>query len=98
LAETSAGASPALVPIVRAAWSIADAHLRVNDRVGLIVFGGTIGWIAARSGMRARAAVFERLLVAEAGWTAAQRSVAHLPTAALPPGSDVILLSTLQDE
>jgi uncharacterized protein (DUF58 family) len=98
LAETAAGMSSALVPIVRAAWSIADAHLRVNDRVGLIVFGGTIGWIPVRSGMRSRAAVFERLLSVEPGWTAAQRSVSHLPAVALPPGAEVVLLTTLHDE
>jgi uncharacterized protein (DUF58 family) len=97
LAETAARAVM-LVPIVRAAWSIADAHLRVNDRVGLIVFGGTIGWIAAGSGMRARAALFERLLAVEPGWTAAQRSVAHLSASALPPGAEVIVLTALHDE
>ncbi|MDQ1422509.1 MAG: hypothetical protein QOD72_7 [Acidimicrobiaceae bacterium] len=98
LAETAAGESATLVPIVRAAWSIADAHLRTNDRVGLIVFGGTIGWIAARSGLRSRAALFERLLAVEPGWTAAQRSVAHLSAAALPPGAQVIVLTPLHDE
>jgi uncharacterized protein (DUF58 family) len=98
LAETASGHSTTLVPIVRAAWSIADAHLRANDRVGLIVFGGTIGWIAARSGVRSRVALFERLLTVEPGWTAAQRSVAHLPAAALPPGAEVIVLTPLNDE
>jgi uncharacterized protein (DUF58 family) len=98
LAETPTGQSAMLVPIVRAAWSVADAHLRVHDRVGLIVFGGTIGWVAARSGMRSRAALFERLLAVEPGWTAAQRSVAHLPAVALPPGAEVIVLTPLHDE
>jgi uncharacterized protein (DUF58 family) len=98
LAETPAGGSVMLVPIVRAAWSVADAHLRVNDRVGLIVFGGTIGWVAARSGVRSQAALFERLLAVQPGWTAAQRSVAHLPTLALPPGAEVIVLTPLHDE
>jgi uncharacterized protein (DUF58 family) len=98
LAETVAGRSTTIVPLVRAAWSIAESHLRANDRVGLIVFGGTIGWIPARSGLRARLAVFERMLAVEPGWTAAQRSVAHLPARALPPGAEVIVLTPLDDE
>jgi uncharacterized protein (DUF58 family) len=46
----------------QAAWAVAAAHLRVQDRVGLMAVGRTTAWMPPRSGQRARWLLLDELL------------------------------------
>lgn len=46
----------------QAAWAVAAAHLRVQDRVGLMAIGRTTAWMPPRSGRRARWLLLDELL------------------------------------
>jgi uncharacterized protein (DUF58 family) len=52
----------ALARAARAAWAVAQLHLRAQDRVGLLARGRTIAWLTPRSGRRARWLLLEGLL------------------------------------
>jgi uncharacterized protein (DUF58 family) len=91
------GYSPALVRAVRAAWLLATAHLGAHDRVGVVTFGGYPAWLVPGGGERALLAICDRLLITQAAWTEAQRSVEYLPAPVIPAGATVIGLTPLHD-
>jgi len=97
-AETPAGLATALVPAVRAAWLLTDAHLHAHDRVGIVGFGGYPTWITPGSGDRTRYEVLDRLLALQAHWTEAQRSFRTLPRQVVPAGALVVGITPLHDE
>lgn len=51
-----------LARAARAAWAVAAAHLRVQDRVGLLAVGRTTAWLPPRGGRRARWLLLDELL------------------------------------
>ena len=91
------GRSAALVRAVRAAWLIVTAHLAAHDRVGVVTFGGYPAWLVPGGGDRALLAICDRLLVTQAAWTEAQRSVEFLPGPVIPAGATVVGLTPLHD-
>jgi uncharacterized protein (DUF58 family) len=53
---------PALARAARAAWAVASAHLRAQDRVGLLARGRASAWVPPSGGRRARWLLIDRLL------------------------------------
>jgi uncharacterized protein (DUF58 family) len=96
-ADARDSGSAALVQAVRAAWLVASTHLAAQDRVGIVTFGGYPAWLPPMGGERARYAVLDRLLAAQAGWAEAQRSVRFLPRGVMPAGAAVVGISALHD-
>lgn len=52
----------ALARGAQAAWAVASAHLRVQDRVGLLAWGRTAAWLPPQGGRRARWMLLDELL------------------------------------
>jgi uncharacterized protein (DUF58 family) len=60
--SSDATGTEALARAARAAWAVASAHLRAQDRVGLLAHGRSITWLPPRSGRRARWLLLDELL------------------------------------
>ena len=83
---------------VRAAASIADAHLAVRDRVGLVTFGGALRWLVPGDGRRQLYRIVDALLDTQISVSYAWRDIDVLPVRTLPPRALVLALSPLLDE
>ncbi len=80
----------------RAAAGLARTSLAARDRVGLILFGRRLAWLAPGTGERQ----FRRmmaLLVAGPSGPERAGALARLPRAALPPGALILVFSALLD-
>ena len=60
--DTSTGGTEALARAARAAWALAAAHLKAQDRVGLLTTGRTVVWLPPMGGRRARYLLLDALL------------------------------------
>jgi uncharacterized protein (DUF58 family) len=60
--DGSASSTEALARAARAAWAVADVHLRAQDRVGLVASGRTTAWLPPTAGRRARWLLLDELL------------------------------------
>ncbi|WP_298207971.1 DUF58 domain-containing protein [Ferrimicrobium sp.] len=89
--------SKVLNSLTRMAANYARAHLRNFDRVGLVVFGGTIGWIPPASGRYQERLIAERLLLVKPYETAADKRIDLLPRNAIPRAATVVVMSGLHD-
>jgi uncharacterized protein (DUF58 family) len=79
----------------RAAWAIATAHLRTNDRVGMAIEGSRLRWMSPRAGRRAQLDIF-RLLLAFAASTADRSDPGAAPDRVhMPPGALVLAITPL---
>jgi uncharacterized protein (DUF58 family) len=79
----------------RAAWAIATAHLRANDRVGMAIEGSRLRWMSPRAGRRAQLDIF-RLLLAFSASTADRSDPGAAPDRAhVPPGALVLAITPL---
>lgn len=81
----------ALARAARAAWAVAAAHLKAQDRVGLLARGRTAAWLPPQGGRRARWLLLDELLAvggaAEDEWQPPrQRGRVLVPTDALIVG------------
>ena len=83
---------------VRAAASLARAHLARRDRVALIDFGGTLHWLEPAFGTRQLYRIVDALLASDIAFSYAWRAVESIPRKLLPPGALVIAVSPLLDE
>jgi uncharacterized protein (DUF58 family) len=83
---------------VRVVYSLVDAYLAQRDRVGLVRFGGTLGWIRAGSGPRQRYVVVRELLAASVFASVARRGIEQIPAHMLPPRALVLAVSPLLDD
>lgn len=79
----------------RLAWSLARAHLRSNDRVGIAVEGSRTAWLAPRSGRRAEYAIFAALLQSTASSADTVRAGFVREHGHVPDGATVIAISPL---
>ncbi len=82
---------------IEAAMALAETHLTVSDRVGLIDLGGVVRWVTPGSGRHHLQRMIDALLATRLLRSEADRSVAILPPRALPPRSFVVALSPLID-
>lgn len=89
--------SPVTAALTKLASNLARAQLRNFDRVGLVVFGGTIGWVPPASGRFQERLISERLLLVRAYPTAADKRIDLIPRFALPRRATVVVVSALTD-
>jgi uncharacterized protein (DUF58 family) len=83
---------------VRAAAAIAEAHLAIRDRVGLVSFGGTLRWLMPGSGRRQFYRIVDALLDTQLSLSYAWKGIDVLPPRTLPPRALVVALTPLVDE
>ena len=83
--------------IVDASLAIAENHLSVTDRVGLIEFGGLVRWVRPATGRVQMQRLTDALLATGLYANAADKELPILPTRALPPRSFVIAFTPLLD-
>ncbi len=79
---------------VRAAAGTAAAYLAARDRVGLISFGRQVRWVAPAPGRR-QADRIMNMITFDSGDGEPLTSVSRLPSAALPPGALILVVSPL---
>lgn len=82
---------------VEAAIALAESHLSLTDRVGLVDLGGVTRWVAPGTGRKQLQRIVDALLATRLYATAAERSVAIVPPHGLPPRSFVLALSPMFD-
>jgi len=95
--EIGSGAASTLERTVQAAASLAEQHLKRRDRVGLVVYGGTLHWLSPSSGIHHYHRIIEALLDVAVYDTPASRTVDVLPRSVLPSRAIVVALSPLLD-
>lgn len=79
---------------VRATAGIAAAYLTARDRVGLISFGRQLRWISPAPGRRQAERIMTMITI-DHGDGEPLATVTRLPSAALPPGALIIVVSPL---
>jgi uncharacterized protein (DUF58 family) len=87
-----------LVRAVRAADTLAAAHLAQRDRVGLVSFGGVAHWLLPRSGTAHLERIADALLRSEIVFSYVLRNVRVLPPRSLPTHALVIAITPLLDD
>lgn len=97
---SAVGAAPAstLDVTLRAAASLAAAYLARKDRVGVIEYGGVLGWLRPGSGRPHFERLLETLIRAQVTFTYVAKSLDVVPPRVLPPQALVIALSPLLDD
>jgi len=83
---------------VRAAATLAEAHLRVRDRVGVVRFGGALEWLRPASGVLHALRIADALARTEIVMTYVARDVAVVPPAILPARALLLAITPLLDE
>ena len=83
---------------VRAAASLAAAYLARKDRVGLIVYGGTIDWVKPAAGAVQYERLADVMLRAGVVFTYVSKDLALIPPRVLPAQALVIGVTALLDQ
>lgn len=83
---------------VRGAAAIARHHLRHNDRIGLVSFGGLLRWLTASMGRTHAYRIADFLIDVNATFSFAWKEIELLPHGTLPPKATVIAFSPLVDD
>jgi uncharacterized protein (DUF58 family) len=96
-ADIRHGRSGTLDALVRAAASLAAAHLARRDRVGVVSFGSEVSWLDPQSGDRQLYRIVESLIETEVVRSYRWHQVDRLPPRTLPPGALVIALTPLAE-
>jgi uncharacterized protein (DUF58 family) len=97
-AEARDAASGTLDAAVRAAASLARAHLARRDRVALVDFGGTLHWLEPAFGTTQLYRIVDALLASDIAFSYAWRAVESIPRKVLPTGALVLAITPLLDE
>jgi uncharacterized protein (DUF58 family) len=82
---------------IEAAVALAESHLAVSDRVGLVELGGVTRWVSPGAGRHHLQRLVDALLATRLFRSEADRPVSIVPPRALPPRSFVVALSPLLD-
>jgi uncharacterized protein (DUF58 family) len=82
---------------VRGASAVAEHHLRHNDRVGLVSFGGSLRWLRASMGRTHTYRIADFLLDVNATFSYAWKNIDLLPQGILPSKATVIAFTPLED-
>jgi len=88
----------ALTLAIRAAAGLAEAHLRVRDRVGVVTFGGVLHWLAPGAGITHALRIADALASSEVVMSYVARDVTVVPPAILPSRALVLAITPLLDE
>ncbi len=83
---------------IEAAIGLAESHLTVSDRVGLIELGGILRWVTPGTGRHQLQRLADALLATRLYENASDRYVLAVPPRALPPRSFIVALSPLLDD
>ncbi|RZV45663.1 MAG: DUF58 domain-containing protein [Acidimicrobiales bacterium] len=83
---------------IEAAVGLAESHLAVSDRIGLVELGGLVRWVSPGTGRLQLQRLTDGLLSTGLYANAAQRDLRVIPARVLPPRSFVVALSPLFDE
>jgi uncharacterized protein (DUF58 family) len=83
---------------VRAAASLARAHLARRDRVGVVDFGGGLRWLEPGFGTNQLYQIIDALLASDIIFSYAWRDVQSIPRRVLPPRALVVAITPLLDE
>jgi uncharacterized protein (DUF58 family) len=103
IADTSSDVGdPGATPVdhaLRGSAAAARAYLAVRDRVGFVVYQGSVRWIAPGLGARHYYRIMD-LMLADPGLTelrSRDAGITRLPRAALPPASLILVFTPLLD-
>ncbi len=91
-------AAEGLEETIRAGLAVSRLQLAERDRVGLIVFGGSIRTIPPGSGRRQLELMAEALVDVQPVFSWAEKEIRGIPPRILPPGSTILAVSPLVDE
>lgn len=83
---------------IEGAVALAESHLSVADRVGLVELGGTVRWLNPRAGRHQLQRITDHLLATGLHSHVADRNLALLMSRALTPRSFVVALTPLLDD
>jgi len=83
---------------IEAAVALAESHLSVTDRVGLIELGGVVRWVSPGTGSFQLQRLTDALLATGLYANVAARPLHVIPPRALPPRSFVVALTPLLDD
>ncbi|HZL54641.1 MAG TPA: DUF58 domain-containing protein [Solirubrobacteraceae bacterium] len=83
--------------LVRAAASLAHAHLARRDRVGVITFGTEVAWLTPASGDRQLYQIVEALIETAVERSYRRHDIDRLPPRTLPARALVIAITPLAD-
>jgi uncharacterized protein (DUF58 family) len=83
---------------IEAAVGLAESHLSVTDRVGLVGLGGVLRWVAPGTGKLQLQQLTDALLTTRLYANATERDLDVIPPRALPPRSFVVALTPLLDD
>ena len=97
-ADIEGGREGALTLAIRAAAGLAEAHLRVRDRVGVVTFGGVLHWLAPGSGVTHALRIADALASSEVFMSYVAHDVTVVPPAILPSRALVLAITPLLDE
>jgi uncharacterized protein (DUF58 family) len=89
---------PVVGAAVEAAIALAESHLSLTDRVGLVDLGGVTRWVIPGTGRQQLQRLIDALLATRLYATTAERSVTIVPSHGLPPRSFVLALSPMLDQ
>jgi len=96
--ESGHDAHTAVGLAIEAAVALAENHLAVTDRVGLVEFGGVVRWVSPGTGSHQLQRLTDALLSTGLYANVARRPLSVIPPRALPPRSFVVALTPLLDE
>ncbi len=82
--------------VLRGAAGVITRYLTARDRVGLIMSGGRLDWLAPSQGQRHCQRLLDLLVSSQGGWERTAE-LARLPRAALPPGALILVFTPLLD-
>ncbi|MEQ9401170.1 MAG: DUF58 domain-containing protein [Longimicrobiales bacterium] len=88
----------ALARAARTAWTVASAHLRAQDRVGLLAQGRTAAWLPPRGGRRARWMLLDELLSVGRAAEDTSRRRQHRRRVVVPSDALVVGVSSLRSD
>ncbi|CAN5569187.1 DUF58 domain-containing protein [soil metagenome] len=83
---------------VRGAATLARHYLARKDRVGLVAFGGLLGWLRAGSGQPHLHRIVDYLIGLESTVSYARKDIGYLPHRSLPQLALILAFSPLVDE
>jgi uncharacterized protein (DUF58 family) len=89
---------PHTTDAIRLAANLARAHLHALDRVSLVIFGGTIGWLAPGTGWLQERAIAELLLRTREYPSVADKTITLIPRSVIPREATIVAISPLGDE
>lgn len=87
-----------LARAVRGCAGVAGGHSRADDKVGLIVLGGSLTWLRPETGQRVLYRITEALLAVRLDESVVSPDLGRVPRTALPASALVVLFSPLLDD